>query len=171
MFRTSSGYHQEDQVVHAVLYAMFFMHLCNQSRLLAWTIKPTYVFMQSAEYCCLILNKFRGSRQIFVKVSNIKFCGIPSSGNRVDTCGQTRRFSTLRERVKNPNYTKNDPDSYVTMIGRRMEAAMRNIHLYVTVLYSKYRLYHTFFSVTFASTLTSSCLEDLFLIKGVPRHV
>jgi hypothetical protein len=39
-------------------------------------------------------------RQIFVQVSNIKFCENPSSESRADTCGKTRRFSTLRERAK-----------------------------------------------------------------------
>jgi len=32
MFRTSYVHHQEDVFVHAVLYGMFFMHLCEQSR-------------------------------------------------------------------------------------------------------------------------------------------
>jgi len=31
MFRTSSVYHQEDYIVHAALYGMFFMHLCKLS--------------------------------------------------------------------------------------------------------------------------------------------
>ena len=31
MFRTSYVHHQEDCIVHAVLYGMFFMHLCKQS--------------------------------------------------------------------------------------------------------------------------------------------
>jgi len=31
MFRTSYVHHQEDIIVHAVLYGMFFIHLCKQS--------------------------------------------------------------------------------------------------------------------------------------------
>jgi len=31
MFRTSYFYHQEDYIVHAALYVMFLMQLCNQS--------------------------------------------------------------------------------------------------------------------------------------------
>jgi hypothetical protein len=31
MFRPSYVHRQEDSVVHAALYDMFFMHLCNQS--------------------------------------------------------------------------------------------------------------------------------------------
>jgi hypothetical protein len=31
MFRTSYIHHQEDYIVHATLYGMFFMHLCKQS--------------------------------------------------------------------------------------------------------------------------------------------
>jgi hypothetical protein len=73
-----------------------------------------------------------------------------------DRLGVFRHYANA---PKDPNYTKNDPDSYVTMTGVGMEAAMGNIHLYVMVPFSKYRLLHTFFSVTFASTLTSSCLE------------
>ena len=30
MFRTSYVHHQEDYIVHAALYGMFFMHLCKQ---------------------------------------------------------------------------------------------------------------------------------------------
>jgi hypothetical protein len=30
MFRTSYVHHQEDYIVHAALYAMFFMHLYKQ---------------------------------------------------------------------------------------------------------------------------------------------
>ena len=48
-----------------------------------------------------------GSRQIFIKVPNIKFHGNPSSGSHADICGQTdghdeanRRFSRLWERAK-----------------------------------------------------------------------
>jgi len=31
MFRTSYVHHQEDSIVQAALYVMFFMHLCKQS--------------------------------------------------------------------------------------------------------------------------------------------
>jgi len=37
MFRTSHVHHQEDYIVHAVLYGMFFMHLCKQY----WAHPPT----------------------------------------------------------------------------------------------------------------------------------
>jgi len=30
MFRTSYVHHQEDYIVHAAVYGMFFMHLCKQ---------------------------------------------------------------------------------------------------------------------------------------------
>jgi hypothetical protein len=53
------------------------------------TIKPTQVVMQSARYLCPTLNKFGVSRQIFIKVPNIKFHGHPSSASRADKRGQT----------------------------------------------------------------------------------
>jgi len=31
MFRTSYAHHQEDYILRAALYGMFFMHLCKQS--------------------------------------------------------------------------------------------------------------------------------------------
>jgi hypothetical protein len=45
--------------------------------------------MLSTRYFCRILMKFEFFRQIFEKVSNIKFHQNPSSGSRVISCGQT----------------------------------------------------------------------------------
>jgi hypothetical protein len=45
--------------------------------------------MYSARYFCPILSKFVFSRQIFVKVPNIKFYENLFSRSRADTCGQT----------------------------------------------------------------------------------
>jgi hypothetical protein len=64
--------------------------------------------MKSPRYFCSILKIFLPSRQIFVKVSNIKFYKSPSIGGLVDTSGQTDgdtnmtkltvAFRNLRER-------------------------------------------------------------------------
>ena len=126
------------------------------------TIKPTQVFMQSAEYCYQILTKFGFSRQISVEIPNIKFQGNPSSGSRADTCGKARRFSILRERAKKSKLCKkNDPHSQLKTTGGREEAAMASIHLSVMVPSSKYRLLQAFYDVTFESTLTTLSLPLL----------
>ena len=43
MFRTTFVHHQEDLIVHAVLYGMFFMHLCKQSARLKVVLDTTHV--------------------------------------------------------------------------------------------------------------------------------
>jgi hypothetical protein len=45
---------------------------CREFKLQA-AIKPSYVFMQSARYFSTVLTKFGVFRQIFIKVSNVKF--------------------------------------------------------------------------------------------------
>jgi hypothetical protein len=44
---------------------------------------------QNARCLCPILTKFGFSRQIFIRVSNIKFHENPPSGSRADICGRT----------------------------------------------------------------------------------
>ena len=70
--------------------------------------------MWNARYFCPIVTKFGVSRQIFVKVPNIKLHEISFSGNRADTRGeadrqedgQTRR-SQLTSFIINPKAPKN----------------------------------------------------------------
>ena len=57
--------------------------------LMSPTIKCIWVFMQGVRYYCPILTKFGLSRQIFVKVPNIKVHINPSSDSRADRCWQT----------------------------------------------------------------------------------
>ena len=68
------------------------------------------IFIQNARYLYPISIKFGISRQIFIKVPNIRFHGNPPSGCRADTCGQkgkqmdghdecNRRFSRLSKRA------------------------------------------------------------------------
>jgi hypothetical protein len=52
-------------------------------------VKRTWIFKQGAGYFCIILNKFRFSRKVFIKVSNIKFYGNPPSGSRADAYRRT----------------------------------------------------------------------------------
>jgi hypothetical protein len=52
--------------------------------------------MYSGRYFCPILTKFGIPRHIFVRVSNIKFYGNPSSWSRTDTCEQTDRKTYRR---------------------------------------------------------------------------
>jgi hypothetical protein len=59
-----------------------------KSNLARYRQKCRNVLMYSTHYSCRILMKLEFSRQIFEKVSNIKFHKNPSSGNRVP-CGQT----------------------------------------------------------------------------------
>jgi hypothetical protein len=45
--------------------------------------------MSTGRYCFFILPEIRVSRQIFIKVSNIKFQEYPSSGSSIDICDET----------------------------------------------------------------------------------
>jgi hypothetical protein len=54
-------------------------------------MKDTLVFMKSARYFCLMLNKFGISRQIFVGFVKVKFHENPFSRIRADICGETER--------------------------------------------------------------------------------
>jgi len=63
--------------------------------------------MQSGRYYCQIVMELEFSQQIFEKCSNVIFNANPSSGRRVDSCGQTagheeaiNRFTLFYERVK-----------------------------------------------------------------------
>jgi hypothetical protein len=54
----------------------------------------------------LISTKFGFSRQIFIKVPNVKFQGNLSSGNRADTCGQTDKQTHMKQIGAFRNYAK-----------------------------------------------------------------
>jgi hypothetical protein len=51
--------------------------------------KRTLAFMYSELHFCPILRKFGVSRQIFIKIPNVKCHKNPSSGSRADTDGHT----------------------------------------------------------------------------------
>jgi hypothetical protein len=53
--------------------------------------KYSWVFLQSAQYCYLILTYFGISWQIFIKVTGIQVHWNVSCGSHTDTCGQTDR--------------------------------------------------------------------------------
>ena len=42
MFQKTCVHHQEDYIVHAALYGMFFMHLCKQSSRLGDVLNTQY---------------------------------------------------------------------------------------------------------------------------------
>jgi hypothetical protein len=55
--------------------------------------------MESARYFCPILTKFELSRQILIKVLNIKFHGNPFGGSRAATSGQTDRRTDMTKLI------------------------------------------------------------------------
>jgi len=61
--------------------------------------KSTKVFTSSTRYSCQILTKFKFSRQIFEKYSNIKCHKNPFSGSRVASCGQADRHDEANSRL------------------------------------------------------------------------
>ena len=72
----------------------FPLHYCRVTKYFV-LLNNTEVKVVTSSFrgSCLISTKSVLSRQIFVKVSDIKFSEYPSSGSRADTCGQTDGFN------------------------------------------------------------------------------